>query len=301
MKREVIFDKEKFQEAFKHNFYLTEEWANFCSEVTGIKLTEENILGQRIFLLRQKNVSISNYNDKLADAMRNKRISFMRVLPEINSQSKKPSFVEYSLFLKKSYEEAVKNYKRSFRDALKQGKKYEHKLEISERADKKLIKDIYKIYIAQMRRLNSFVFPLSFLEELIKLPSSLLFVLRHDKRIIAYAFCFQYKDNLYASIGGGNPSMFKFRPSNKLYDELIKYACNNKLNLHLGIGEEGAGFSLFKEKAGALNYKCERYPNDEKMLAFFSPFLKFKLTGSLLFAVSKLFPSKIIYANMPFT
>ncbi len=95
--------------------------------------------------------------------------------------------------------------------------------------------------------------------------------------------------------------MFKFRPSNKLYDELIKYAYNNNLNLHLGLGEEGAGFSLFKEKAGALSYKCERYPNDEKMLAFFSPFLKFKLTGGLLFAVSKLFPGKIIYANMPFT
>ncbi len=150
MKRGVIFDKEKFQEAFKHNFYLTEEWAKFCSEVTGVKLTEENVLGQRIFLLRKKNVSISNYNNELADAMRNKGISFMRVLPEINPLSKNPSFIGYSLFLKKSYEEAVKNYKRSFRDALKQGRKYPHKLEVLKRADKELIKEIYKIYVAQM-------------------------------------------------------------------------------------------------------------------------------------------------------
>ncbi len=301
MKREVIFEKEKFQEAFKNNFYLTEEWANFCSEVTGIKLTERTILNKRIFLLKRKNISISNYDDKLAEAMKKEKISFMRVLPEVNSQSKMPSFLGYSLFLKKSYDEAVKNYKRSFRDALKQGRKYEHKLEILEGADKKLIKDIYKIYVAQMRRLNSFVFPISFLEKLIKLPSSLIFILKYNKKIIAYSLCFQYEDNLYASLGGGNPQMFKIRPSNKLYDELIKYACDNKLNLHLGIGERGAGFSLFKEKAGALNYKCERYPDDEKILAFLSHFLKFKLTGSILFTVSRLFPNKILYANMPFT
>ncbi len=85
MKREVIFEKEKFQEAFKNNFYLTEEWANFCSEVTGIKLTERTILNKRIFLLKRKNISISNYDDKLAEAMKEEKISFMRVLPEVNS------------------------------------------------------------------------------------------------------------------------------------------------------------------------------------------------------------------------
>ena len=86
--------------------------------------------------MKRKNISISSYDDKLAEAMKKEKISFMRVLPEVNSQSKIPSFLSYSLFLKKSYDEAVKNYKRSFRDALKQGRKYEHKLEILEGADK---------------------------------------------------------------------------------------------------------------------------------------------------------------------
>ncbi len=301
MRGEVSFQEEKFREAFKHNFYLTEEWANFCSEVTGIKLTKRTILNERIFLLKRKNISISNYDDRLAKSMKGEKISFMRVLPEVNSQSKMPSFVEYSLLLKRPYEEAVKNYKRSFRDALKQGRKYKHELMIIRERDNKVLEEVYKVYTLQMLRLNSVVFPASFFEKLLNLPYSLLFVLRYNKKIIAYSFCFQYEDNLYASLGGGNPQMFKIRPSNKLYDELIKYACDNKLNLHFGLGEREAGFSLFKEKAGALNYKCERYPNDESLIKPLRKLFELKITGTFLRFVSKRFPNKILYIAMPFT
>ena len=197
----------------------------------------------------------------------------MRVLPQINNQNKSPSFIEYAIFYKKKYEEAVKNYKRSFSDALRQGEKYLHTTRIIKEYDKKLINKVYGVYTSQMKRLNSAIFPLSFFEHLMKSPSSLLFILEHKENIIAYSFCFQYKDNLYASIGGGNPDFFKLRSANELYNELIKYSCENNLNIHFGIGEKDAGFNLFKEKAGALNYKCERHPNDEWMIKMLMLFL----------------------------
>jgi hypothetical protein len=291
----------EFNKAFKNNFYLTSEWADFCSKVTNIKLTDKTISKQKVFLLKNKNISISNYGDKFSKEMKDNKISFMRVLPQVNNQTESPSFIEYAIFYKKSYEEAVKNYKRSFTDALKQGEKYPHTTKIIKKFDKKIIIKVYNVYTSQMKRLNSAIFPFSFFEHLIKSPSSLLFILEHKKNIISYSFCFQHKDNLYASIGGGNPDFFKLRASNKLYNELIKYSCENNLNIHLGIGEKDAGFNLFKEKAGAFNYKCERHPNDEWMIKMLMPFLKLRLVGKILQFISKKSPEKVVYTAMPFT
>lgn len=291
----------EFNNVFKNNFYLTREWADFCSKVTNIKLSEKTISKQKVFLLKKKNLSISNYSNKFSEEMKDNKISFMRVLPHVNNQSENPSFIEYAIFHKKSYEKAVKDYKRSFRDALKQGEKYPHTTKIIKDYNNKIIYKVYDVYISQMKRLNSAIFSFSFFEHLMKSPSSLLFILEHEKEIISYSFCFQYEDNLYASIGGSNPDFFKLRASNKLYNELIKYCCENNLNMHLGIGEKDAGFNLFKEKAGALNYKCERHPNDEWMIKMLMPFLKSKLVGKILQFISKKSPEKVVYIAMPFT
>lgn len=291
----------EFEKAFKNNFYLTEEWASFCSKVTGTKLIKRTISKQKIFLLKNKNVSISNYDTKTAKEMKDNRILFMKVLPEINNKSQNPSFIEYALFYKKSYDEAVKNYKNSFSVALKRGRKYSHTTRIIKDYDEKVIKKVYDVYTSQMKRLNSVIFPLSFFEHFMKCPSSLLFILEHKNKIISYSFCFQYKDNLYTSIGGSNPNFFKLKANNKLYDERIKYACKNNLNIHFGIGEKDAGYSLFKEQAGALNYKCKRHPNDEWMIKLFTPLFKLKLSGIILQFISKRSPKKIVYTAMPFT
>jgi hypothetical protein len=233
--------------------------------------------------------------------MKKNKISFMRVLPEINNRSKKSSFFEYAVLHKKSYDLAVKNYAGSFKDALKQGKKYIHTTKIIKEYDEKVVGKVYDIYVSQMKRLNSFVFSVSFFKHFLESPSSMMFLIEYEEKIIAYSFCFEYKDNLYASVGGGNHNYFNLRPVNKLYDELVRYACGNNFNLHLGMGEKDAGFNLFKEKAGAVNYKCERFPDDEKVLKLFVPLLKLKIVGNILQYMSKKNPEKIIYMNMPFT
>lgn len=292
---------ENFIQAFQHNFYLTQEYAIFCSQITKIPLKKQVIENQTIFTLKNKNISISNYSDTLCGKFRNKNISYLRVTSEINDKSDQPSLIEYSIFHKTTYEEAFKRYNTSFFHGLREGKKFPHKVKIIHQPNIQLIKKIYAIYTDQMKRRNSFIFPLSFFREFLKSPSSLLFIIEYETNIIAYFCCFEYEDNIYTSIGGGNPRYFSYRSSNKLYDEIIKYACHNKLNIHMGIGEHGSGYQKFKQNAGAINYKTERFPDDEKLMKLVFPLLKFKLTGSVLSVLSKLFPHLIPYLIMPFT
>ncbi len=291
----------EFEKAFENNFYLTREWADFCSKATGIKLAEKEISNQKIFLLKKKNISVSNYSDGMSEEMKKQKISFMRVLPQINRNAEKPSVIEYSLFHKKPYEEAARNYNRSFRKALRRGSRHKHTTKIIKGYDEKELKRVYRVYVSQMKRLNSAVFPISFFEHLIKCPSAMLFIIEHENKVMSYAFCFQYKGNLYDSIGGEDPKFFNLHASKKHYDELIKYACSNGLNIHFGIGKSGEGFSIFKETAGAVNYKCERHPNDEKLIQAMAPLLKLRITGSALRLASKKLHKKLIYTAMPFT
>lgn len=291
----------EFNNSFKHNFYLTEEWATFCSQATGIPVIEKTFLKKKIFLLNKKNIGISNYTNSLSKEFCENKIAHMRVLPKINKNDKTPSFVEYAILFKDTYENAIKKYKRTHKAALKQGRKYPHKLEIVKEYKPKIIDELYVVYKKHMKRLNSTFFPKFFFVSLMNSPSSLVFILRYKQKIISYSFCFQYKDNLYASIGGGDADYFKIKCVNKLYDELIKYSCDNNLNLHLGMGEKDMGFNLFKENCGAINFKCERYPNNEEMIKKITPYLKLKITGFILGILSKLFPKKVVYMVMPFT
>lgn len=292
---------DNFTQAFQHNFYLSQEYAIFCSKIIKIPLRKQMIGNQTIFVFKNKNISINNYSDILCRKFKNKNISYLRVMPEINNTSYQPSFIEYSIFHKTTYNEAFGRYKTSFLHGLREGKKIPHKVKIIRRPNNQLIEKIYHIYADQMKRHNSLVFPLSFFKEFLKSPSSLLFIIEDKKDVIGYFCCFQYKDNIYTSIGGGNPRYFSYKCSNKLYDELIRYACHSGLNIHLGIGEHGSGYQKFKQNAGVINYKTERFPDDKKLMKLVFPLLKFKTTGKVLGLVSKFFPHFILYLMMPFT
>ena len=290
-----------FEQAFKNNFFLTKEYISFCSIITNIKLNEQDLNDNRLYFLKNKNVSVNCYDEENKKFFREKNISFMSVLPEINKNSNNPSFFEYPIIFKTSYEQAYKNYKTSFSNGLREGKKFPHKLEIFDNVENNLLNSIYNIYKKQMKRHNSFIFPISYFHELMKIENSKLFTINYENNIIAYFFCFEYKDNFYVSIGGGNPDYFNYKPSNKLYDEVIRYACDKNLNIHLGIGEYNASYSKFKENVGAISFKCERFPDDKKLLSFTVPLLKFRLTGITLNLLSKIMPRKVLYLSMPFT
>jgi len=284
-----------FSGAFKKNIYLTKEFAEFCNKVTGADLVKKN----GFFILGNKAVAISNYDSKQRRWFKKNKINYMAVLPKLNKIN--PSFMEYSIFSKKSYEAAFKNYKKSFRKHLKQGRNFPYKIRIIKKLDEKILDKVYPVYVRLMKRHNSYIFPRSFFREYMKLPSSLLFLIEHRGVIAAYSFCFENKDNLYNSFGGGNPKYFKYRCVNVLYDERIKYACKRGMNIHAGIGVHGSGYNRFKADAGIEHYKCERFPDDAGKLRFAVWLSKCKLIGWIWCLLSKIFPKKLVYTIIPFT
>ncbi len=292
---------DSFSSSFKQSFYLSEVYADFCSKITGIKYSEVKIKDKIFFIIKNKNPAINNYDDDTVYNFKNLKIKYTRVLNRPNYLEKTPSIIEYSILFKKSYEEAVKNYKHSFKEGLRQSTKYDLSAEIPKRIDENVISKVYNIYANQMKRLNSYMFPKSFFNEFIKLNGSLLFLVYYEDKIASYAFCFENKENLYISIAGGHEDYFKFRINNKLYDSIIKYACDKSLNIHFGIGIFGSGYQKFKENAGAINYKCERFPNDEKFIKIISRIINTKIFGIILRYISKKSPKRIMFLLVPIT
>lgn len=291
----------KFRDAFKDNYYLSEEFASFCSKVSGMKTRRYSIGEIDIPVIKNKNISIHAYSEEMKERMIKGNIRFISVENQINKKSKKPSPREYALFLKKKHSDAIKGYSRFFSDGLKQAKRYPYKVLILQETNEKILKEVYQIYKAQMRRLNSFLFPKEFFEEFMGLSSSKLFLLYLYKEIAAYSFCFENKENLYASVGGSKERFFKKRCNNRLYDELIQYACYKGLNVHFGLGMHGSGSSAFKEGAGITLYKCTEYPNYSPLLKLGNWFLRFGIVGKILRNYSLKHPKRTIFRVMPFT
>lgn len=288
-------------ECFEHNYYLSAEFANFCARVSGVPLRHADILGNSLPLLKKKNIAIANYSDSIKEQFRHRGISYASVLNKINRDSSEATLMEYPIFHATSYEQAQAGYSTSFFHGLREGKKYPHEFKIMRKPEADLLRRIHQIYAQQMRRHHSFILPLSFFQEYFRNPSAVLFLIECQQKIIAYLCCFQYSNNLYSSIGGGDPRSFALKPSHKLYDELIHYACSHNLNIHLGIGEHEAGYQRFKEGLGAINYQLERFPNDRTIMKITFFLIKFRITGYFLAIISKFFPHQIAYQIMPFT
>lgn len=277
-------------QALKENFYTTQHNAALLSSTTRMPLKSEG----KCYTIKNKNIGITNKKP-------NNNKQYMVVLKEDNYQTKNPSFIEYPIFYKKTYEEAKKNYKRSFTDALKQGKKYKHEINIYENLTNDKLKEIYTLYKKQMKEHNTFFFPKKYFEELLKLKEGKAFTIKHQQKLIAYCLFFENKENIYTSMGGSIKKQFIYKPTNKLYDEIIKYACHNNKNIHFGLGEHNSNYSRFKQKVGCIIHKTEKRPNDEKILKLLVPLTKYKLTGLILAAISRLFPRKVVYLHIPFT
>ena len=290
-----------FLDAFRKNFYLSEHFALFCQNITGRGVSRTEIAGTRVPVLKKLNVAVGAYSSEVRSQLRKHGISYMAVLPKINAKEKSPSLFEYAVLHKKSYDEAAGNYAKSFRTPLRNGKKYRHTMRIVRGVDEEILSRVFPIYETHMKRLNSWVFPRSLFEQYMAMPDSLLFLLEYEGEIVAYMFCCENAENLYCSFGGGNPLCYQYKGTNKVYDELIRYACGKGLNVHLGFGVKGAGYNVFKEKAGAVNYKCDRFPRRNRFFRSYLWLLNFKTTGRALRYLSGKYPRRIVYYAMPIT
>ncbi|MEK6973916.1 MAG: GNAT family N-acetyltransferase [Nanoarchaeota archaeon] len=295
-----VSSKDNFEGAFKNNFYLSKEFAEFCSKNSNVELSNVTTEDGHFYLLNNKNISISNYNNDICDFFICNKISFMRVLNINNSTAEKKSIIEYSIIFQKKYEDAIKDYKHSFKEGVRQSKKYGLTCKIL-KEDLSPLDTVYFIYQSQVDRLNSFILPKSFFEDYIKLKGSVLFIVYFEDEPVSYGLGAEYKDNIYLSFAGSKTDFFKYRANNKLYDEIIKYACSKGLNVHLGLGISGTGYQKFKENTGAVNFKCERFPDDGVLINIGNKLLKLDLLKYFIKIINKLYEKRLVYFMIPFT
>ncbi|MBW2988318.1 hypothetical protein DRJ48_03790 [Candidatus Woesearchaeota archaeon] len=290
----------EFKDAFKNNFYLSEEYAHFCERVTGLRLKVLSLKSTKLNILKNKNISIHAYPSEAREYMKREGVSFLSVLPLENDKSDKPSFVEYPILFRKEYQMAYKGFDRTFRKYSRRADKLGYKLRILRGYNNPMVDEIYALYLQHMRRVNGFIFPKYFFEEFMRLPSSLAFLIYHNKKLVAYSLCFENSDNLYSSIGGSHKDYLSKYVTYKIYNEKIKYACARNLNLHMGIGISGSGYNVFKQRVGAVCFKCERFP-EENIEKVVYPITKYRWFGVLANIVSRIAPRKTIFMLMPFT
>lgn len=284
-----VLNKTSYKQAFVNNFYSSHEYISFCNVILGKKGFTNIIDG--------KNISISNYSKKEMDDMKKNDIEFMSVLLKPN----KTSLEEYPLWLYRSYDQAYKSFDKTFRKYSKRAEKQGYAVQIKDRLDKNEFKELYTLYIQHMRRLNGTIFPKTFFVEFNKLPSSHYLLVYHKTKIVGYSCFFQYKDNMYTSIGAGHKDYFDKYINYKLYHEKIKYACENKLNIHMGMGIKDSGYNAFKKRVGAVSLECVRHPDDTEFLKKVLPLTKHKWFGVILEVYSRLAPKKSLFMVMPFT
>src|SRR3989344_5690845 len=124
------------------------------------------------------------------------------------------------------------------------------------------------------------------------------FGINYKDNLIAGMIFWENKDNVYSSIAFSNKNYWYLNPNNFRLDYLIKYACENSKNIHLGIGFEGSGYEKFKESIGTIKLKCISSPKE------FGLNLASKLNGLPLSPVYKYLSEKherrIIELLMPF-
>ena len=292
---------ERFDAAFRDNFYFSEEWAGVFQAATNRPVRQVPVGGTQRYVVHDKLVGISNLSDQEATTLRENRVQFIRVLPVVNTDTHDSSLFEYSVWYRKSYDEAVRGYHDSFRRAVRQAGRHDIRIAVHRESRAELIDRVYPLYERQMERLNSFVFPRSFFASFLQMPSAFCLTVEHGSTLIGYCFCAENLDNLYPSVGGIEPAYFPLRAVNRLYDYLVRYACERGLNIHFGLGIRGSGFDRFKQHAGATVYKIERHPDHPLLMALFVKASRLKWYGHLLRYLSKRDPGRIVYEVMPTT
>jgi hypothetical protein len=296
-----ISSHERFAAAFRHNFFSSDEWAGLFQAATRYPARHVAVGGAPQCVVKDKLVAISNFSDEEAAALRESKLEFVRVLPVVNSGATTPSLFEYSIWFKKSYEEALRGYKDSFRRAVRQAERHEIRITVHREYDAGLIGRIYPLYERQMDRLNSFVFPQSFFAGFLQMPSAFCITIEYESTLIGYCFCAENADNLYPSVGGIEPAFFPLRAVNRMYDYLVRYACDRGLNIHFGLGIHDSGFDRFKQHAGATVYKVERHPDHPVLMALFVRASRLRWYGRILRRLSKRTPARVVYQVMPTT
>ncbi len=274
---------------FVNNLYTSKEWAVFMNNLIG-NISNIEIEGFVIAFdeKTRKVIGIHNYSSGIVKKLKDRGLK-LRVI-EQNSNSN----LNYQVIPHQDYETAKSNYSKSFRKSLKHS--FEHNLKVIQNPD---FDSLYSLYVKNISRLGSFAFSKDSFSLFLSQSFCKTFGVMYNNKLIAGKVCWEYKDNFYSSLSFSDSDFWFSNPNNFLWDFLIKYACDNNKNIHLGIGIDNSGYEKFKESIGAIKLKCVSYPA-ELGIAFAPILSKLPLTKLYTFA-SKKYEKTAIRFLIPFT
>ena len=237
---------------FLNNLYSSKGWAIFMNDLIG-NISNLEIDGFDIPYDKKtrKVIAIHNYSSEIVKKIRDRGLK-LRVIEENNSSN-----LNYQVIPKQDYEIAKSKYSKSFRKSLNNSLKYDLKIVKNPDFD-----SLYSLYVKNIFRLGSFAFSKSSFYLFLSQSFCKTFGVMYDNKLIAGKVCWEYKDNFYSSLSFSDSDFWFTKPNNFLWDFLVKYACENSKNIHLGIGIDNSGYEKFKEGMGAIKLKCVSYPQE---------------------------------------
>ena len=137
-----------------------------------------------------------------------------------------------------------------------------HAQEITE----KIIESFHKIYVGTMDRNNApstYFFSWSYFKNLImeNLDNFSIAMVYYDKKPISTELIINYKETIFAFLGGTEAEYFKCRPNDFLRVEVIKWAIHNNMKYYV----LGGGI---KDGDGLYKHKKSLFPKEEDMMFY---------------------------------
>lgn len=194
--------------------------------------------------------------------------------PVISACRKKGGFVELSPYVSfvvdtsAGYAKVRDGYNSNILKNLRKADKF---VSVSECCDTKDLERIYGIYVLQMRSFGSLPLPQDYFSHLSACGAYRIFCARVKNRIVAFLGMIFHGNKAYADINAGLDKYESFFPKVKLFDETLRLCCQN------GIGSydfmrtrSGSGVYAHKMKWGGVQIPVTYYFRSYKKRANFA-------------------------------
>jgi len=139
-----------------------------------------------------------------------------------------------------NFEDTYNQFSSSAIRGIRKAEKEGIEIEYLEKAHKK--EDFFKLYIETMKRVNSqqaLFFNEKYFNDLFSLTELVQFCAVYRNQVIASTICFKSQKYLHYHLGCSSNDFLQLRPNNILFNEMIKFGCDNKFKkLHLGGGSD---------------------------------------------------------------
>ena len=139
------------------------------------------------------------------------------------------AYIKFTIDTTCGYEAISRKYDTNIIKNMKKANKY---VFVSECNSIEQFKELYYIYLVQMRSFGSPPLPIEYFTELFKGKLSKVLLAKINERVVAFLMVLVFGGKMYADINASISRYDNFFPKVKLFDESIKLACNSGIKLY---------------------------------------------------------------------